>query len=82
MADTRHAIRNRDARKATAISERILADARHAVGNRDARQVIAILERRIIDARHTISIRRHGRNHNIQIPTTSYSADITGAVAV
>ena len=31
IADTRHAIRNRDAREATAIIEHIIADTRHAV---------------------------------------------------
>ena len=52
---------NDDARKATAIGERIIADALHAVGNRDAREATATEERIIADARHA-SI---GRDHAI-----------------
>ena len=55
-ADARHAVGDRDARKAGAI-EGILADSRQALGNIDARKAGAIIEGILADARHT-SVRR------------------------
>ena len=46
--------RDRDARQASATTERRRADARHTVRNRDARQSTATTERIIADARHTV----------------------------
>ena len=64
MPDAGDAVRNRDARQATAVIEGKLPDAGNAVRNRDARQTLAFKEGLIPDAGDRITFNCR-RNHQL-----------------